>query len=272
MSKVIYLVGSLRNPNIPIVAEDLRELGFEVFDDWFAAGPSADDCWRDYEQSRNHSYQEALNGYAGKHVFNFDTFHLNRSHAGVLVYPAGKSGHLELGHLVSQNKPGFILMDEIPERYDVMKQFASGGIFSSLEELKKALTEYPWPKIANLQQKLHAHDVIWLAGLLEGEGSFTIGKNKTPRLVLQMTDADIVEKAGKLFESSVWNSKRLTKGNKSVYACGVAGITAIEWMRILKPYLGQRRQKQIIDVVSKWLERKSYNKEDNNFWKGVFGL
>ena len=35
----VYLIGSLRNPKVPKIAEKIRALGFEVFDDWFAAGP-----------------------------------------------------------------------------------------------------------------------------------------------------------------------------------------------------------------------------------------
>jgi hypothetical protein len=32
----IYLVGSLRNPGIPVYANQLREHGFDIFDDWHA--------------------------------------------------------------------------------------------------------------------------------------------------------------------------------------------------------------------------------------------
>ena len=32
--KVVYMIGSLRNENIPEMGNKIRELGFEVFDDW----------------------------------------------------------------------------------------------------------------------------------------------------------------------------------------------------------------------------------------------
>ena len=76
--KVIYLIGSLRNPEVNRLAAAMRTLGFEVFDDWTAAGPTADDSWRDYEKQRGHSYVEALQGYAARHVFAFDMHHLIR--------------------------------------------------------------------------------------------------------------------------------------------------------------------------------------------------
>lgn len=124
--KSIYLIGSLRNPKVTEVAAMLRQDGFEVFDDWMAAGPEADDYWRDYEKERGHDFRTALKGYAAKHVYEFDLLHLNRCDIAVLLLPAGKSGHLELGYFLGRGKPGFILMQDDPERFDVMYQFATG--------------------------------------------------------------------------------------------------------------------------------------------------
>lgn len=129
----IYLIGSLRNPQIPNIAKVLRLEGLEVFDDWYAAGPEADDYWRDYEKARGNSYLEGLQGLAATHVFEFDKRHLDRSEAGILVLPAGKSGHLELGYLIGSGKPGYILLDD-PERWDVMYKFAT-LVTTSLEEI-----------------------------------------------------------------------------------------------------------------------------------------
>ncbi len=137
--KVIYLIGSLRNPNIPILAQDIREEGFEVFDDWYAPGPEADDFWKKYSQGRDQTYQEALNSWAAQHIFEFDKYHLDRAEIGVLVHPAGKSGHLELGYLIGQGKPGIIYWPdgEPPkDRWDVMVQFAQTA-FSYNELIEK---------------------------------------------------------------------------------------------------------------------------------------
>ena len=54
--KVVYMIGSLRNENIPEMGNKIRELGFEVFDDWFSPGPEADDFWRKYEKARGSTY------------------------------------------------------------------------------------------------------------------------------------------------------------------------------------------------------------------------
>jgi len=134
----VYLIGSLRNPAVPELAAQIRELGFDCFDDWYAAGPEADDYWRDYEKARGHSYEEGLQGYAAKHVFSFDKYHIDSSDIGILILPAGRSGHLELGYMAGQGKPTFIVHDN-PERWDCMYQFATRVFFSNealLEELR----------------------------------------------------------------------------------------------------------------------------------------
>lgn len=135
----IYLIGSLRNKKLPLLGKELRGLGFDVFDDWFAGGYEADDKWQEYETSRGRHYGEALYGLEAKNVFNFDLKHLNESDLGVLLLPAGKSGHLELGYLLGQEKPGYVLFPAVPERWDVMYQFAD-QVFFREEDLFKMLT------------------------------------------------------------------------------------------------------------------------------------
>jgi hypothetical protein len=135
----IYVIGSLRNPDVPVVAQALRADGHEVFSSWFCAGPEADDNWQKHEQGRGLTYIEALKDYAAQNVYLFDRRHLERADVGVLVYPAGKSAHLELGWLLGQGKRGFIYMPQEPERWDVMLAFAD-GISATLEDLRYRLS------------------------------------------------------------------------------------------------------------------------------------
>jgi nucleoside 2-deoxyribosyltransferase len=139
--KKIYLIGSLRNPEIPRIGNYLRELGFEVFDDWFAGGKIADDEWQAYEQLRGRPYDVALRGHAAQHVYNFDLEHINSSDIGLLALPAGKSGHLELGYMIGQGKPGYVLFDKEPERWDVMYNFATAVSFD-LKHLGQLLGDH----------------------------------------------------------------------------------------------------------------------------------
>lgn len=134
----IYIIGSLRNKAIPEFANTLRDAGFDAFADWFAPGPDADDFWRDYSKARGWNYKQALQSYAAKHVFEFDKQHLDESDVVVMLMPAGKSGHLELGYAVGKGKPAYILFDGEPERYDVMVQFTT-DIFFNQDDLIAAL-------------------------------------------------------------------------------------------------------------------------------------
>jgi hypothetical protein len=135
---VIYLIGSLRNPEIPHIGLDLRNVGFEVFDDWWSASPDADDWWQAHERLKGKAYKEALSGYHAETVFAFDRKHIDRSDLVVLVMPAGRSGHLELGYAIGQGKSGYVLFDQEPERFDVMYKFCTDVSFS-LDELKETL-------------------------------------------------------------------------------------------------------------------------------------
>jgi hypothetical protein len=143
--KSIYLIGSLRNPAIPELANELRGLGFDVFDDWFAAGRIADDSWQEYSNLRGMSYAEALESYSACHVYEFDKKHIDRCDIAILLLPAGKSGHLELGHMNGTGKLSFILFDKTPERYDVMYKLLSGGVYfdknALFERLRKELPQ-----------------------------------------------------------------------------------------------------------------------------------
>lgn len=136
----VYIIGSLRQPKkVQDLAQKIRKLGFDpVFDDWLAAGPEADDRWRDYEKARGRTYIEALNkGFAAGHVYWYDIGHLKSSDLAILCLPAGKSGHMEVGNILGMARFGYILLDN-PERWDVMYKMAD-GVFESFEQLKKEL-------------------------------------------------------------------------------------------------------------------------------------
>ena len=129
--KKLYLIGSLRNEAVPTLAASLRQQvpEFEIFDDWFAAGPEADDWWKRYEQSRYGTdaaaYQRGLEGYAANHVFEFDKGHIDSSSHALLVLPAGKSGHMEIMYaLYGAGCDAAILLEpDSDPRWDVMYKF-----------------------------------------------------------------------------------------------------------------------------------------------------
>lgn len=137
--KSIYIIGALKNTKVLTLENELKERGFEPFAEWLNPGPEADCYWRKYERKRGRSYIEALNSYHAKHVFEFDLAHLKRCDAAVMLMPAGKSGHTELGFCRGLGKPAFILFDKEPKRYDLMHRFAT-EIFMNKEEFFKYLS------------------------------------------------------------------------------------------------------------------------------------
>lgn len=129
--KSLYLIGSLRNPDIPIVANEIEaSTGIEVFDDWYSPGPQTDEKWKEHEQLRGRTFLEALHGPHAVDVFEFDKTHLDRCDAAALLAPSGKSAHMELGYVIGKGKPGFYILEPENDRWDVMLQFAT-KIFAS---------------------------------------------------------------------------------------------------------------------------------------------
>jgi len=139
--KSVYVIGSLRNPNIPKFGNMLEKAGFEAFTDWFSPGPRADDHLRDYAKKRGLNYKQTLQTYAARQIFEFDKKHIDRCDAAVVLMPAGKSACLELGYVRGIGKPGFILFNKEPKRVDVMFQFAS-DIFFNQKDLIQALKSH----------------------------------------------------------------------------------------------------------------------------------
>jgi nucleoside 2-deoxyribosyltransferase len=131
--KSIYIIGALKNWGVVSLAEELQSLGFEAFADWITPGPEADAYLLKYAKLRGWSYKQALNSYAATHVFEFDKTHLDRSDIVVMLMPAGKSAHMEFGHARGQGKPGYILFDKEPERFDVMYKFATDIFFDKIK-------------------------------------------------------------------------------------------------------------------------------------------
>ena len=135
---MIYVISSLKNGIAAAeVSKSLRAAGHMVFDSWIAAGPDADDHWQAYEMARGHGYQEALDGIAAQHVYDFDKRWLDYCDTGVLVMPAGKSAFSELGYMAGCGKQTFVLMDSEPVRYDVMLKLFTHVVWSVEELLEK---------------------------------------------------------------------------------------------------------------------------------------
>jgi hypothetical protein len=91
-------------------------------------------------------------------------------------------------------------------------------------------------------------DLHWLAGLLEGEGTFIPGPPSNPRMPViqvEMVDADVMARVGRLLGRKVTTLRARRAEWSATYQVKVTGGPAVGWMLHLHPLMGERRQRQI---------------------------
>lgn len=115
-------------------------------------------------------------------------------------------------------------------------------------------------------------EMAWLAGLLEGEGTFGCylrGRSKTNpilQLVLQTTDEDIARRAALLMENRPvsWRDPKddkIIQGRLRVWIAIANGYTAARVMDSILPLMGSRRTAVIVDALARWRARPKKNRE-----------
>jgi len=92
-----YVIGALANNRVAQFSNDLEAEGYEAFSDWKSPGPEADSFLREYSKIRGRNYRQILKSYAAQNSYLFDKKHLDRTDAAVVLFPAGRSCHLEAG-------------------------------------------------------------------------------------------------------------------------------------------------------------------------------
>lgn len=92
-------------------------------------------------------------------------------------------------------------------------------------------------------------DLLWLSGLLEGEGSFDAHRGKYPRIRLAMTDRDIVGRAASLMDASIRLSLHPAP-NKPTWHTEISGARAALIMAEILPHMGARRSAKIAEVLA----------------------
>ena len=99
----------------------------------------------------------------------------------------------------------------------------------------------------------------WLAGLLEGEGTFMSGPPSCPNSPVAricMTDRDIVARAGLLLDRAVTPVRARKPHYKPPFVTQIKGVEAVALMRAMRPVLGPDRQKQIDQALEGWVPRR----------------
>lgn len=98
--------------------------------------------------------------------------------------------------------------------------------------------------------------IHWLAGLLEGEGSFLApvpSSPNSPSITLQMTDEDVVARVAAVFCVKYHRVSARREGAKPPYMVVLKGKRAVYLMRSLYPLMGKRRQNQIDKALQNYI-------------------
>lgn len=98
--------------------------------------------------------------------------------------------------------------------------------------------------------------VAWLAGLLEGEGTFTAkaGHGSWVTISVEMCDrATVARAAAMLGATAIWrDAGGSDRGWQPTFIAKISGNRARPWMATIRPLMGQRRQAAIDRALASW--------------------
>ncbi|SRR5260221_10560408 len=102
------------------------------------------------------------------------------------------------------------------------------------------------------------NDIRWLAGYLEGEGCFAAQKDYryediwSIRITVGSIDMDVIIEAACILTLKNPKLYKSYANRKKFYQTRIYGNKAIGWMMTLYPLMGERRKKQIKEVIAIW--------------------
>lgn len=97
-------------------------------------------------------------------------------------------------------------------------------------------------------------DIAWLAGILEGEGSFSAcgPHGGSPMITLRMSDRDVVERVAFLLDGNMTGPHQYNLARKPMWSTTRNGAIAVSWMLTLYPLMGERRKVKIRECIERW--------------------
>jgi len=98
-------------------------------------------------------------------------------------------------------------------------------------------------------------DIVWAAGLFEGEGCIYVPSNRPNGccLQLEMSDLDVIEKYAKIVESDLVRPRKTLNKTQKKQTWILAITKRSEVLRILKmflPHFGKRRAEKAIEAIN----------------------
>ncbi len=111
------------------------------------------------------------------------------------------------------------------------------------------------PRIYLYNDVVTIEDTHWLAGILEGEGTFMKGPpsdQRQPIVRVQMTDRDVIERVARLMGVSVVCLKARSSNWKNTFCATLRGGSAVALMQVFFPLMGVRRKQQIEKAIQSY--------------------
>ena len=111
------------------------------------------------------------------------------------------------------------------------------------------------PEDEEFEPPLSPQSLHWLAGLLEGEGSFlkpSPSSPTRPAISIEMTDKDVIERVSRLLGAGIYVVPTARRNSvwKPSYRVILRSNRAVQLMLQLKPLMGRRRQQQIEAAIA----------------------
>ena len=91
-------------------------------------------------------------------------------------------------------------------------------------------------------------DLLWLAGLFEGDGTFSVRSTHLPVASIRMIDKDIIQKVADFFGLNIHNHRGRNNWSDA-YSCSIQSTAAEAFFKSLLPYMGKRRSNKINNIL-----------------------
>jgi len=99
----------------------------------------------------------------------------------------------------------------------------------------KTFRQLSWPEVSPPPDDLSGPAAAWVAGVLEGEGSFTLSRRHGGRIDLVLTDRDIVERVHALTDGDLYHQDARRESWKPTTRLVIRGRQRL--LRVLRPIL-----------------------------------
>jgi len=107
-------------------------------------------------------------------------------------------------------------------------------------------------------------ELAWVAGILEGEGTFRVTDSGSTIVSVEMADLDVLQKLQTVLGfGTLGNERKRGENRRTTWTFQISGRRDIEQLlNAILPYMGERRTKQIATVLGYIRVMRKMRKQD----------